>query len=254
MLCALYLAIGLEASFVKAADKTDNSVPTAALRLQQDSTHDLRDQVVRCQLGEKVGIWVESRSYLTLVNVVVEDCEVGIVVIGGTSTNVSKDAALGVTPPSSVHLENVRVRATTIGIFLTGSGSIVSNNIVGGAKYGIVVTGDDNTITGNRSNGNIKDGFLVTGDRNLLEGNEARRNGGVGIHVASMVPMVGKRQFLSFIQDRGLGNIIRGNVALDNKRDLVEFAEDCEDEGNYEGEGNNWINNTFKTRRPKCIE
>ena len=120
------------------------------------------------------------------------------------------------------------MRVTTIGIFLAGNGSTVISNIVGGARYGIVVTGDDNTVINNQSNDNLKDGFLVTGDRNLLEGNEARRKGGVGIHVARMVPMVGDNRFLSFIQDRGSSNVIRGNTALDNKRDLVEFA-DCAD-------------------------
>jgi parallel beta-helix repeat protein len=253
MMCALYLSMGLEPSIVKAEDKKGNTAPTASLLLQQGGIHDLHNQVVRCRQGEKVGIWSESRSGITLSNVVVKDCEVGIVVIGGSNTDRTSIAALGVTQPSSIRLENVRVGATTIGIFLSGNRGIVSNNTVVGAKYGIVVTGDDNTLTGNKSNDNAYDGFLVTGDRNLLENNEARRNRGVGIHVARMVPMVGPRQILSSIQDLGISNIIRGNVSLDNKLDVREFAEKC-DENKVKCENNTWINNTFKTRWPEWIK
>jgi len=64
--------------------------------------------------------------------------------------------------------------------------------------------------------------------------------------------MVGDKRFLSFIQDRGLGNVIRENTALDNKRDLVEFA-DCADPP-FPPLNNEWTSNIFRTRRPNCIE
>jgi Right handed beta helix region len=269
VLCMLaYLMVVLEGSFVRAVGQTgDPPRPPAALLLQKDGIHDLGGQVIRCQPGEEVGIWAESSVSLTIANVVIEGCEVGIVVTGGATNNTRGEATQGVTPNDlsssadiksksgqrwSAHVEGARMRVTTIGIFLAGNGSTVVSNIVGGARYGIVVTGDDNTLINNQSNDNLKDGFLVTGDRNLLEGNEARRNGGVGIHVARMVPMVGDNRFLSFIQDRGLSNVIRGNTALDNKRDLVEFA-DCADPP-FPPLSNEWTNNIFRTRRPNCIE
>ena len=115
-----------------------------------------------------------------------------------------------------------------------------------------MVTGDDYTLIRNQSNENSKDGFLVTGDRNLLEGNEARRNGEAGIRVARVVPMIGNNRFVSFIQDRGLSNVIRGNTALDNKIDLVEFAQCNLDP--FSPLENEWSDNIFNTRNPECIE
>jgi hypothetical protein len=185
---------------------------------------------------------MESRIAVTVANAVVEGCEVGIMITDGATESTPGEE---IQKPAA-YVAGVTVRATTIGIWLAGNGGTATSNIVGGAEYGFVVTGDDYTLTHNQSNDNIHDGFLVTGDRNLLEGNEARRNQGSGIHVASMAPMVGKRRALFFIQDRGLGNVIRANLAMDNTRDLMEFAENCE--------GNNWTNNIFETREPECIE
>lgn len=250
LLCLFFLLIGLKASFVAAIDGKDSAEPVAALSIRQDGVYDLRNQAVRCQPGQRVGIRVENRSTLklTLTNVEVEGCEVGIMVTGSQSAKKSRDIALGALPPPLVRLENVRVRKTTIGMLLSGDGGIVSDNIVGEATYGIVVTGNNYVLTGNRSTDNEKDGFLVTGDRNLLEGNEARRNKGVGIHIAAVVPLVGERKLVPFIRDYGLGNAVRGNVTLNNNRDLVEFAE-----FNLACVDNSWINNTFQTREPECI-
>ena len=251
MWISAYLMIILEGSFVSVVAQTRNLTPApAAVLLQKDGTYDFGGQLIRCQRGETVGIWAESGTYLSITNVVVEGCEIGIVVTGAATKDAPGDAAQGLSQRSSGHVQGVRVRHNTIGIFLAGSASTASNNIVGETTYGIVVTGNDNIVTENQSNDNTKDGFLVTGDRNLLEGNEARRNGGVGIHVASVLPIVGVGRFVSFIQDRGLANVIRGNTALDNRRDLVEFAENCEDPF----PGNQWISNVFATRRPTCIQ
>jgi hypothetical protein len=271
---ALGLALILAISDGRAAEEEDKSVrpssASAALVLQQDGTHDMGGRMLRCQPGQSVGIWAEVRSNIILTNVNVEGCDIGVVVTGGSSSDASKKATLGVTQPSSIRVEHVFVRATTIGIFVSGNENTISNNIAGGAGYGIVVTGDDNTVTGNESNDNIADGFLITGDRNLVEGNQALRNGGVGIHVARMVPMVQNikgprllpdfqhvffrtRRVLRFIQDQALGNIIRGNTALENRLDLAEFAE-CASSPDDPPLENEWVNNTFDTRRPDCIE
>jgi hypothetical protein len=59
-------------------------------------------------------------------------------------------------------------------------------------------------------------------------------------------------RILSFIQDSASGNILRQNIAIGNKIDLVDFAE--VDELGEECESNEWIDNTFDTRRPDCIE
>ncbi len=270
MLAVLGSALVLETSAVKAAEQEDKSGPpnaaATALFVQQGGIHNMGGQVVRCQAGETVGIWVNSGSDVVLSNVVVEGCDIGVVVTASAKPEVLKNSSGSLTQHSSIRMERVDVRATTIGFFLAGNGGVVSNNIVGGAEYGIVVTGDDYIITGNQSNDNIEDGFLVTGDRNLLEGNEAQRNGGVGIHVARMVPIVQNikkgprllqdlfrhRRVLRFIQDQGLGNVIRRNTALENQLDLAEFS-DCASPPDLPLE-NEWTNNIFGTRRPNCIE
>ena len=105
------------------------------------------------------------------------------------------------------------------------------------------------TRTRNQVNDNSEDGILVTGDRNVLDSNETLRNGGVGIHLARVVPMVARNTFLSFIQDVAAGNVVRNNTALDNRVDLKEFAE-CQGEP-FPPLLNEWTNNTFQTREPE---
>lgn len=256
-----FVIIGLLGSLSKSIGQTSElSRPSAALLLQTDGVHDFGGQVIRCQGGEQVGIVATVSASLTIANAVVEGCDIGILVSGGASnsppagTNQSTFGPVtqNTNPKWSAHVQGIRTRVTNIGIFLAGNGSTASFNIVGGARYGIVVTGDDNVLIGNQSNDNLHDGFLITGDRNLLEGNEARRNGRVGIRVARMVPMIANHHFLSLIQDRGLSNIIRANTALENKRDLEEFSE-CVSPP-FPPLNNEWSNNTFNTRRPDCIE
>jgi Right handed beta helix region len=199
---------------------------------------------VRCAQGQAVGLWVEARRALTLANIVVEGCEVGILVRTGANEEGSATAA-----EPRVRVQGMTVRATLVGIWSAGNGSIVSDTIVGGARYGFMVTGDDNVITTNQSNDNSGDGFLVTGDRNVLEGNEARRNSGVGIHVASMVPVVGNRKAIFALQDRGQGNSLQANTALANGLDLRDFPENCQEPE----PSNTWGGNTFETGQPACI-
>jgi hypothetical protein len=232
--------VGLWGAVACAAD-----VPSAVLRIEGDGTYDLGAHVVRCEQGKRVGLWVEGRRALTLANVVVEGCEVGVLV----STGANEEGSAAAAGPR-VHVQGVTVRATAVGIWLAGNGSIASDNIVGEATYGFVVTGDENVITNNRSHNNSRDGFLVTGVRNVLEGNEARRNGGVGIHVASMVPLVGNRKAIFALQDRGQGNSLRSNTALANRLDLRDFTENCQELE----PSNTWSGNTFETRQPACIE
>src|SRR5262249_40437333 len=135
VLCILVLVmIALEGSFVRAVGQTgDPHRPPAALLLQKDGIHDLRGQVIRCQPGEEVGIWAESSLSLTIANVVIEGCEVGIVVTRGATINMRGDMVQGLTPNTlsssaaiksqsgqtwSAHVEGARMRVTTIGIFL----------------------------------------------------------------------------------------------------------------------------------------
>jgi Right handed beta helix region len=204
----------------------------AAMRLQSDRTYDFSGRVLRCQPNEDVGIMAESRGALTVTNVTIEGCSVGIITTG-----------------SAVRVERVTVRnATGVCMLLGGTDSIAISNVATGCTYGMAVTSNGNRITQNQFNDNIVDGILVIGDENLVEGNETLRNGGVGIHVVRWVPMVADNEFVPLIQDRASGNVIRGNRALDNKVDLEEFG-GCDAPGLF----NDWANNVFKTGRPECV-
>ena len=204
----------------------------AALTLKGDRTYNFGGQVVRCQPNQDVGIMAESITSLTITDVIVDGCTVGIIATG-----------------PSVRVERVTVRDTTgVCMLLAGGYSTAFENRATGCAYGIVILGNDNTLTNNQSNDNAQDGIIVTGDGNLLEGNEALRNRGVGIHVVRMVPMAGEGRFLTLIQDLATGNVIQGNRALDNGVDLEEFG-DCQ-----LGLPNEWRGNTFKTGRPDCVK
>ena len=56
----------LETSLVRAAAEEDKSLPPAyaaaalVLELEQGGTHNMGGQLVRCQAGQAVGIWVNS--------------------------------------------------------------------------------------------------------------------------------------------------------------------------------------------------
>jgi parallel beta helix pectate lyase-like protein len=204
----------------------------AAIRLQGDRTYDFSGRVLRCQPDQGVGIVAESRGLLSVTNVTIDGCTIGIIATG-----------------SAVRLEHVTVQNTTgVCMLLGGEGSIAVSNVATGCTYGMAVLSNGNRITQNQFNDNIADGLLVTGDENLIEGNEALRNGGVGIHVVRMVPMVGDDQFISLIQDRAVSNVIKGNTALSNNVDLEEFGA-CSDPGLF----NDWSDNIFKTGRPDCV-
>jgi hypothetical protein len=78
----------------------------------------------------------------------------------------------------------------------------------------------------------------------------ASRNGGVGIQVASMAPLVGNRKAIFALQGRGQGNSLRAHTALANKLDLRDFTGNC-----LELEpSDTWGGNTFETRQPTCIK
>jgi Right handed beta helix region len=203
----------------------------AALTLRSDRSYDFSGQVLRCRPGESIGLLAESHGSLAITNVTVEGCAVGIVMMG-----------------SSARLERVTVRnASGVCMLLAGADSIALSNVATGCTYGMAVLSNGNQIVHNSFNDNMVDGLLVTGDENLIEGNEALRNGGVGIHIARMVPMVGDDQFVSLIQDRSTANVIKNNRALENRVDLEEFG-DC-DPGLF----NEWADNTFKMGRPECV-
>ena len=66
MLCAVTFDL-LETSLVRAAaEEEDKSLPPAyaaaalVLELEQGGTHNMGGQLVRCQAGQAVGIWVNS--------------------------------------------------------------------------------------------------------------------------------------------------------------------------------------------------
>jgi Right handed beta helix region len=204
----------------------------AAMTLQSDRTYDFSGRVLRCQPNEDVGIIAESHGSLTVSNVTIDGCHVGIITSG-----------------SSVRLERVTVQATNgVCIVLGGANNVAVNNVASGCLYGMAVVSNGNRILQNQFDDNVVDGLIIMGDDNLVEGNEALRNGGSGIHIVRMVAMVGENQFVPLIQDRATRNVIRGNKALANGLDLEEFG-GCDEPIPF----NSWVDNVFNIARPDCV-
>jgi Right handed beta helix region len=188
-----------------------------ALRLTV-GTHDLGGEVLRCGPGVDVGLHVAGTEILVR-NAIVQGCPIGVLVTG-----------------HDARVSGIEVRNTSVGIWLAGDDSLAEHNIVGEVGFGFVVTGDENTLRGNRSNDNTHLGYLITGQRNLLEQNEARWNGQGGIYIASMVPLVDGFRVLPFLRTKGLGNVMRGNTALESGQlDIAEFDGEC-DENTWESD------------------
>src|SRR5262249_53259923 len=56
----------------------------AAMRLEGDRTYDFSGRVLRCQPDQGVGIVAESRGSLSVTNVTIDGCTVGIIVTGSS--------------------------------------------------------------------------------------------------------------------------------------------------------------------------
>jgi hypothetical protein len=240
---SMWWVMGIVVLWGAVACATD--VRSAMVHVEADGNVDFRGAVTRCEPDKPIGLWVNGSRAVTMTNLVIEGCEVGVFVSpGAPSEGYASDEA------PRVRVRGMHIRRTTICFFLAGNGSIATDNISAGCDYGWVISGDENILQRNTSDDNTRDGYLITGDGNVLEDNQALRNGGVGIHVASMVPLVGDRKAIFAVQDQGLGNTIRENTALRNRLDIRDFTETCQ-----ELETNNqWSGNTFKTREPDCIE
>jgi parallel beta-helix repeat protein len=202
----------------------------AAFTLRENRTYDFGSRVVRCQAGQQIGIAAEGSENLVVTNVRIEGCDIGIVSAGHAPRVFDAD-----------------IQDTVVCILVMGNNATISNNSTSRCAYGILVFGDDNTITANEVTDNTADGILITGDGNVVRGNQVRRNRGTGIRVARMVPMIWEGVFLPMLQDLAVGNTLEGNKAADNNVDLEEFG-DC-----AIGLPNNWTENQFRTRDPDCI-
>ena len=230
VLFALYGTVADALDFSSISQR--RSLGAAALTLRSDRTYDFSGNLLRCSPNEGVGIMAEGRASLTVTNVTIEGCTVGIMAVG-----------------SSVRIEHVTVRNTSgVCMLLGGEGSLAVGNVATGCTYGLVVLSNGNRVVQNQFNDNVADGVMVLGDENLIEGNETLRNGGVGIHVVTAVPMIGDDEFVPLIQDHATRNVIRGNRALQNKVDIEEFGR-CTNPGLF----NEWTENVFETGRPECV-
>jgi Right handed beta helix region len=230
VLFALYGTVADALDF--ASISQPRSLGPAALTLRSDRTYDFSGSLLRCDPNEGVGIIAEGRGSLSVTNVTIEGCAVGIMAVG-----------------ASVRIEHVTMRNISgVCMLLGGEGGLAVGNVATGCAYGLVVLSNGNRVVQNQFNDNVADGVMVLGDENLIEGNETLRNGGVGIHVVVTVPMIGDAEFVPLIQDHATRNVIRGNRALQNKVDIEEFGR-CTGPGLF----NEWIENVFETGRPECV-
>lgn len=120
------------------------------------------------------GIFILNASYGTIEdNIVSESFEVGI----GLSV-CDNNAIIG----------NKVVKSGTVGdgIWVSGSKNIIADNDVSeNPFYGIVLRGNDNTISNNRAQDNGKSGLKLLGSfRNNVSGNDFSQNGESGISIS----------------------------------------------------------------------
>ena len=210
-------------------------------------------RVIRCERDKPVGLVVQGARGARLEHVRVEGCEVGVVIEppaeGETGAQPSDAAAFEVS--------GVTATQTLVSIWNIGHHTLAEYNQVGGGQYGIVITGHDSVYRYNIVHRNTIDGFLITGSFNQVYANDVQYNGGVGIRVASMLPMVDKNLLVKRLRQWGRENVIVWNTILNNHHDLYEFIADgqvpCQD--NYWGvlPDGTPAPNTFRTAYPSCI-
>jgi len=217
-----------------------------------------REAIVSCGPFQSTGIDLADDGESVVLqdtHLVVQNCTVGLALHGRPGVPITVH---GVTLEPSTATEapqlfgaQVTAQVFQIGIWLLGGGSLVTDNIVGGADDGILVGGSGNTLQRNHSNGNRRDGILVVGHENLLEGNETRNNGAVGIHLTDRRIQQTTTFNIPYpeLPDQ---NIIRGNTSLGNKaRDLHDMNPDCPADPTERR--NFWEANIFATKNQACF-
>ena len=114
----------------------------------------------------------------------------------------------------------------------TVSGCVLSQNFYNGVWCGGTANAS-NTIVNNTTNGNGYAGIVldVTATQNHVLGNTSDLNGYAGILVAVLA---------------STQNTIQGNTALGNGTDLVDGRGNCS--------SNTWLDNTFHTSNPSCLQ
>lgn len=162
---------------------------------------------------------------------------------------------------------NTITNASQGGVFLFGSthsaavagdNSLTGNVIEGVGDSGIVVSTDANTIRANRVAGWFYN-VLVSGDNNLISGNQLGLLGpscgcvGVWLHEQADRNVVRdnevtETQFGFLVEQGTFGNLLTGNTATAADPlalDAFDRSGDCID--------NTWARNTFTTADPGCI-
>ena len=198
---------------------------------------------VRCQGGQRVGVWVEQVPADGLPSLEVEGCEVGMVVadVIGRSDAVATRSSTGARITASATAAPV----CEVGLWLRGRDGHFEGNVVIGCRYGIVVSGDGYMVQSNKIHDSLLDGILVTGDWNTIWGNEVLRSKRHGINVIAAVPEVSAGAYLGTLRDPAAGNTIMGNVVQGSRYwDLRQWPTECPAEFNR----NTWHSNMYKTR------
>ena len=112
--------------------------------------------------------------------------------VSGWSSGVNADGPLG-------KVTGIRATANTFGIYLFGTGSSATSNVVwSNSNYGIYFGAPNGKLTSNVARENTFTGIAVTGSGDLVQTNQSENNGFVGI------------------VDGGVGNTLTGNVSNAN--------------------------------------
>jgi len=141
-----------------------------------------------------IAVAYSSNSSVEMNNITYSEC--GMFILNASDSTiedniVSESAEVGIALSAcdnNAIIGNKAVRSGTVGdgIWVSGSNNLLADNDVSeNPFYGIVLRGNDNTISRNRAQDNGKSGFKLMGSfRNNVSGNDFSQNGESGISIS----------------------------------------------------------------------
>jgi hypothetical protein len=230
--------------------------PAARHHLRTHGQVRLPAEVVTCQPGQLVGVWLEDDGaavHLQDVGLAVQGCAIGLLVQAHADVAVRvSGVAVQHLPQAQQLLPPLNPSSYRVGFQLEGVGGVADHNVAVGMTDGFVILGSQWTITNNTASDMRHDGFFLPyGFGNLLQGNIAERNGEVGIHVSQIRLQQTRGRNLPFPAPP-VGNMITQNQAHDNGLfDLADYNQDCSSDATLRR--NTWIQNDFGTTNRPCF-
>lgn len=201
----------------------------------------LPDRTVHCTPAKRLGIWIGGAKSVTAESLTVRGCDVGVLVTGTGHT-----------------VRRIIIDSREMGmICLACANNTVAYNTIGGAVYGLWISGHGNTVDSNTITGVSRDAiFLAHASYNMLVRNVIRGAGRMGINVVPGVAQDGLNVIIAIAGAPLMSweNTIRENDVQGSGRfDLRQWPVNCrlyQDQGWLE---NLWENNVAGTVSNWCL-